>query len=263
MFGAIFLELISLIWACRYVITRQHEHILGEAIMFLASQACLQISITYMRTRFHNLGAFFPILHLEKRNIALHRWRYTKILKTRHSTRQYWNSITIGKTHANSTHFPYRRWALRKKRDINHKLIATSDLSLFLRNRSKHKLFPLIYKYRALSIYKSYWAIGTTPSFYHCLFSFVFVLLWTGGQCMVLHFIIMEPPPRLLGRSAISTVLYISVIIFWALLQAYTKGLQIHIPNTFRIYYTIELIINKGMSIFHKLMIGHFPVWWF
>lgn len=37
---------------------------------------------------------------------------------------------------------------------------------------------------------------------------------------LLLHFIIMEPPPRLLRRSAVSTVLYIAVIIFRALLQA-------------------------------------------
>lgn len=37
---------------------------------------------------------------------------------------------------------------------------------------------------------------------------------------LLLHFIVMEPPPGLLRRSAVFTLLYIAIIIIWALLQS-------------------------------------------
>lgn len=40
----------------------------------------------------------------------------------------------------------------------------------------------------------------------------------------MLHFIIMEPPPRLLWWSAIPTVLHVAIIICWELLQKESQG---------------------------------------
>jgi hypothetical protein len=48
----------------------------------------------------------------------------------------------------------------------------------------------------------------------------------------LLHFIIMEPPPGLLRRSSISTVLYISVIILGTLLQARVNLINLTILYT-------------------------------
>ena len=57
---------------------------------------------------------------------------------------------------------------------------------------------------------RSHFSPDKTPQFYTRIIDNRFVSL---------HFIIMEPPSRLLGRPAISTVLNVSIIINWPLLH--------------------------------------------
>lgn len=43
---------------------------------------------------------------------------------------------------------------------------------------------------------------------------------------LLVHFIVMEPPPGLLWRSSVFTLLYIAIIIIWSLLQSKRKMIK-------------------------------------